>query len=182
MRSRNWDPGDLQFSLSVLGLLVDTPTQTVGNGTVFRYRFSSREHPISQRKTAEAAVSDYWWGSPSSAFQPTAGYAVDDFDENEKKERQWNSGNPIIGRESGDITTQTSIRAYHPHLAGPEISAGRRSPIKRASKSGHEAARSLSPTFTGGGNIEFTEIRFVFIAERFQQSVARSARTAVALR
>lgn len=65
---RSWDPGDLQATLSVISLLHDTLTQVFSRDTVFRYRLSGGEHQVSQRKTAEEALADYWEDKQARLF------------------------------------------------------------------------------------------------------------------
>lgn len=54
----------------MIALLSNTLTRVVGEGTVFRYKISGGEHPVSQRKIAESALADYWGGRKARVLNP----------------------------------------------------------------------------------------------------------------
>lgn len=60
LRSRSWDPCNVQATRLMIGFLLATLTQVVGRGTVFRYRVNGGENPVSQRKTVMAAWKESW--------------------------------------------------------------------------------------------------------------------------
>ena len=68
--SRTWDPAAPQVSRSVIASLATLMRTVVGKGTVFRHRASGGEHPVAQRKQAEAAMAEYWGDGRARFFNP----------------------------------------------------------------------------------------------------------------
>lgn len=54
----------------MIALLSYTLTRVVGRGTVFRYRLIGGEYPVSQRKTAIAALEENWGDRRAGLFNP----------------------------------------------------------------------------------------------------------------
>lgn len=68
--SRSWDPSAPQISRAVVSLLATSLNTVVGKGLVFRYRLSGGEHPVAQRKQAEAALEEGWGDGRARFFNP----------------------------------------------------------------------------------------------------------------
>lgn len=68
--SRTWDPGEPQLTRSVIESLTASLSTLIGRGTVFRHRLSGGEHPVSQRKQAEAALGEHWGDRRARFFNP----------------------------------------------------------------------------------------------------------------
>ena len=68
--SRTWDPSEPQLSRAVTAFLKRSLSDWVGRGQVFRYRLSGGEHPVAQRKSAEAALLENWGDGRARFFNP----------------------------------------------------------------------------------------------------------------
>lgn len=68
--SRTWDPTSPQLSRAVTASLTASLNEWVGRGQVFRYRLSGGEHPVAQRKSAEAALQEFWGDSRARFYNP----------------------------------------------------------------------------------------------------------------
>ena len=68
--SRTWDPSVPQLSRAVTAFLQKSLSAWVGRGQVFRYRMSGGEHPVAQRKSAEAALLENWGDGRARFFNP----------------------------------------------------------------------------------------------------------------
>ena len=68
--SRTWDAAAPQVSRSVIASLATSMRTVIGRGTVFRHRASGGEHPVAQRKQAEAALAEHWGDGKSRFFNP----------------------------------------------------------------------------------------------------------------
>ena len=68
--SRTWDPTEPQLSRAVTAFLKKSLSDWVGRGQVFRYRMSGGEHPVAQRKSAEAALLENWGDGRARFFNP----------------------------------------------------------------------------------------------------------------
>ena len=68
--SRTWDPSSPQLSRVVTGFLKASLSEWVGRGQVFRYRLSGGENPVAQRKSAEAALKEFWGDGRARFYNP----------------------------------------------------------------------------------------------------------------
>lgn len=68
--SRTWDPSAPRVTRSAIASLSASLRTPVGRGVVFRHRASGGEHPVAQRKQAEAAMGEYWGDGRARFFNP----------------------------------------------------------------------------------------------------------------
>lgn len=58
--SLSLDPSAPQISRTIVSMLTQSLGSVVGSGKIFRYYLSGGEHPVAQRKKADATLDEYW--------------------------------------------------------------------------------------------------------------------------